>query len=284
MRSESDVRLLVCASWQPDPAARPTLVTVHGLGGSSEGTQGVSLGLLAFAGGWNVARMNMRGAGAGERLSGRTYNAGLDLDLVAVLNAVARRTPRLAVAGFSLGANVTALAMGRSASQLPPGLFGAAAVSPPLDLSACADALDAPRNRLYCGHYLTDLRSGYRRRQRAWPQLYEVGRERGTRTIRGYDDRITAFYGGYQGAADYYARSSAGPWLTSVERPLLLLAASDDPMIPEGSVARWPLPAGGHVLREITPTGGHVGFFAPSRAPGRFWAADRALAFLDALA
>jgi len=281
--AESDVRLLVRASWQDARERHPTLLIVHGLGGSSEGTQGLSLGALAFAGGWNVARMNMRGAGAGEALSGRTYNAGLDGDLVAVLDALARLTPRLAVAGFSLGGNVTALALGRCAARLPPGLFGAAVVSPPLDLSECADALDAPRNRLYCGNYLSELRGGYRRRQRDWPQLYEAGRERGTRTIRGYDDRITAFYGGYQGAADYYARSSAGPWLTSVERPLLVLAACDDPMIPESSVSRWPLPARGHVVRELHRTGGHVGFFAPSRAPGRFWAADRVLAFLDAL-
>jgi predicted alpha/beta-fold hydrolase len=50
-------------------------------------------------------------------------------------------------------------------------------------------------------------------------------------------------------------------------------------MIPVASIERWPLsPA---VTREITPTGGHVGFVAPSRAPGWFWAADRALAFVE---
>jgi hypothetical protein len=226
--------------------------------------------------------MNMRGAGAGEALSARTYNAGLDGDLVAVLRALAGITPRLALAGFSLGANLAALTVGRSAARLPPDLFAAAAVSPPLDLSACADALDSPRNRLYCGNYLIDLRAGYRRRQRIHHGLYEAGRERGLRSIRDYDDRITAHYGGYQGAADYYARSSAGPWLQSVERPLLILAAADDPMIPADSVLRWPLPAHGSVVREMLATGGHVGFFAPSRAPGRFWAADRVMEFLRA--
>lgn len=282
VEAEADVRLLVRATWQQEREKKPTLVIVHGLGGSSEGSYGLSIGALAFAHGWNVARINMRGAGDGEALCARTYNAGLDGDLVAVLNALAKITPRLALAGFSLGANITALAMGRSAARLPPGLFGAAAVSPPLDLSACADALDSPRNRLYCGNYLIQLRDGYRRRQRARPDLYEAGRERCTRTIRDYDDRITAHYGGYQGAADYYARSSAGPWLASVERPLLILAAADDPLIPNESVMRWTLPGHGRVVRELTATGGHVGFFAPARAPGRFWAADRVLAFLAA--
>lgn len=283
IEAEAGVRLLVRATWQEEREKKPTLVVVHGLGGSSEGSYGLSIGALAFARGWNVARMNMRGAGDGEALCARTYNAGLDGDVVAVLRALAQITPRLALAGFSLGANIAALAMGRSAERLPPGLFAAAAVSAPLDLSACADALDSPRNRLYCGNYLIQLRDGYRRRQRARPDLYEAGRERGTRTIREYDDRITARYGGYEGAADYYARSSAGPWLTSIERPLLLLNADDDPMIPSESVRRWPLPEHGKVVREVTATGGHVGFFAPARAPGRFWAADRVMAFLAAL-
>lgn len=281
---EDDVRLLLRVTWQGQREKKPTLVVVHGLGGSSEGSYGLSLGAVAFARGWNVARMNMRSAGDGEALCARTYNAGLDGDLVAALLALAKLTPRLLIAGFSLGANLTALALGRSAARLPQGLKAAAAVSPPLDLSACADALDSPRNRLYCAHYLTQLKDGYRRRQRARPDLYEAGRERGTRTIREYDDRITAYYGGYRGAPDYYARSSAGPWLASIELPLLLLAAADDPMIPVESVTRWPLPAHGRVAREVTSTGGHVGFFAPALAPGRFWAADRVMAFLAALA
>jgi len=35
------------------------------------------------------------------------------------------------------------------------------------------------------------------------------------------------------------------------------------------------------VQREMTSSGGHVGFVAPTSAPGRFWAAERALAFLE---
>jgi predicted alpha/beta-fold hydrolase len=31
----------------------------------------------------------------------------------------------------------------------------------------------------------------------------------------------------------------------------------------------------------MLPTGGHVGFLAPTAAPGGFWAAERAMAFLQ---
>jgi predicted alpha/beta-fold hydrolase len=274
------VRLLVRASWQAEAAARPTLVLVHGLGGCDAASYGVATGELAWQAGWNVARMNMRGAGDGQAHCARLYNAGLDADLVAVAQALARRTPHLALAGFSLGGNLVLLALGRAGARLPPGVWAAAAVSPPLDLAACADALGRPGNRLYERHYVRALRAAYRERQRLLPGLYAPGRERGVRSLRDFDHRITAHYGGFAGADDYYARSSSGPWLTRIDRPTLILAAADDPMIPAEAVARWPLPDSGTVRREMTPTGGHVGFVGPTRAAGRFWAAERVMVFL----
>ena len=176
------------------------------------------------------------------------------------------------------------LLAGRRAGALPEALFAVAAVSPPLDLSACTDALDAPRNRLYQRHYVSELLAAYRRRQRRRPDLYAAGRERGITSIREYDDRITAPHCGYRDAAEYYARSSSGQWLGAIERPTLVLGALDDPLIPAASVTRFALPPNDAVVRELTSTGGHVGFVAPARAPGWFWAADRVLAFLDAAA
>jgi predicted alpha/beta-fold hydrolase len=97
--------------------------------------------------------------------------------------------------------------------------------------------------------------------------------------VREYDDRITAPFGGYESAAQYYERSSAGPWLAAIDRPVLVLAADDDPMIPVSSVVRWP--ASSTVRCEIVPTGGHVGFVGRSQAPGWFWAPERVMDFLE---
>jgi hypothetical protein len=123
------------------------------------------------------------------------------------------------------------------------------------------------------------LTETYRQRHRLRPDLFAADRELGLRTVREFDDRITAPFGGYESAAHYYEQSSAGPWLASIDRPTLVLAASDDPMIPTASVARWPVsPA---VKREVLATGGHIGFVGPSRAPGWFWAAERVMGFLE---
>lgn len=275
------VRLLVRATWQPGPReARPALILVHGLGGWDAAGYGLATGLLAYAAGWHVLRMNLRGAGDGMGLSAVLYNAGVDADVLRVLAAAEPQAARLAVVGFSLGANLALLLLARRADQIPARFAGAVAVSPPVDLAACAAALERPLNRLYQFYFMRNLRRAYRERQAARPDLYERGLEAATRTVREYDERITARYGGYRDALDYYAQSSAGPRLEAIRHPALLLAAADDPMIPVASVARWPLsPA---VVREILPTGGHVGFVAPTSAPASFWAAERALAFLDA--
>jgi uncharacterized protein len=279
--SEDGSRLLLRATWQPGPrAARPALLLLHGMGGSDASSYMLATGQHAFARGWHVLRMNMRGSGDALELDPRLYNAGRDADVVAALQAAAQHAPRLAVVGFSLGAGVSLLALGRRAALLPPGLAGAVAISPPLDLAACADALQRPANRAYQWYFMRGLRAGYNARQQRRPDLYAAGLADRLRTVREFDDVVTAPYGGYADAADYYAQSSAGPHLARVGVPTLLLAAEDDPMIPGESVRSWPVPAGGHVRREMYPTGGHVGFVA-SAAPGWLWAAQRALDFLE---
>ena len=269
------VRLLLRASWQPgERASSPALLLVHGLGGWDLAAYGLATGALAHAMGWHVVRMNMRGAGDSARVYAGLYNAGLDLDLVAAMNAVAAHTPHIGVIGFSLGANLALLAAGRSGALVPPAVTRIVAVSPPLDLAACVDQLESAINRPYQEYFMRNLRNAYRYRQTLRPDLYEAGGELRPRSLREWDQMITARHGGYTSGEEYYERSSSGPHVASIRLPTLLLAAEDDPLIPGESITKWPLPESGVVVREMLPTGGHVGFAAPTSAPGRFWAAD----------
>jgi predicted alpha/beta-fold hydrolase len=277
------VRLLLRASWQPGPReARPALVLVHGIGGSDASAYGLATGRYAWERGWHVVRMNLRGAGESLRWCASLSHAGQASDLVAALGAVAARAPRLAVAGFSIGGSLALLALGRRSADLPPGLFAGAAVSPPID--------SGPRWRLPC-----------RARRTALPVLVRPPAARqlppsataASRPLRGRPRARRAHglavrrphhcaHSGYRDAAEYYASSSPGPSLHRIERPVLILAAQDDPIVPVASLTAWPLPRTGVVQRELLPTGGHVGFFGRTRAPGRFWAAERVVRFLEA--
>jgi uncharacterized protein len=279
---EPRVRLLLRLSWHPGPRAeRPLLLLVHGLGGWDAAAYGLSTGLLAWSRGWNVARMNMRGAGDSAKLSARLYNAGLDSDLLAVLQELAPSASRIGIAGFSLGGSLALLTLGRQAEHIPPQVAALAAVSSPLDLLACVTALERIDNRFYQRYFIRNLRASYRYRRSLYPDVYEAGLEARLRTVREWDERVTAPLGGYRDGAQYYARSSAGPWLAHIRQPTLILNAADDPIIPIESVTGVALPASGLVRREVVRTGGHVGFVAPTCAPGRFWAAERVQSFLE---
>ncbi|MEO8502084.1 MAG: alpha/beta fold hydrolase [Vicinamibacteria bacterium] len=281
VESEPGIKLLSRVSWQQgDRSASPALILLHGMGGWDNSSYLLSMGLHAHAAGYHVVRMNMRGAGASFEICPRLYNAGLELDLVAVARQVAAVTSRVALFGASLGGNHVLLAMGRSKSALPREVKAAVAISPPVDLLRCSDALHAPGNRVYVSRFVADLKASYVRIQQRSPGFYEAGREAGVRTVREFDEKITAPYAGFASAEDYYTRSSSGPWLQAIDRPTLMVSAEDDPMIPVDSVLKFERPESGVVTREILPTGGHVGFAARTKAPGRFWAAERAMEFL----
>ena len=238
VEAEEGVRILLRASWQPE-RDRPALLVVHGLEGCDRSPNVISIGTLAYRAGWHVVRMNLRGCGDSLPLCPRLYNAGMTSDLVAVFLWLAGRVSAFAVAGFSLGGNLTLLTLARDRERLPQELAGVAAICPPLDMSACADALERRANLVYQLQFVTSLNASYRKRRELLPEVYETGRERGVSTVRQFDSRITAFYGGYRDAEDYYRQVSPGPRLESIDRPALILAAADDPFVPEASMRKW---------------------------------------------
>ncbi|MFQ5791790.1 MAG: YheT family hydrolase [Acidobacteriota bacterium] len=280
VEAPDEVQLLLRVSWQPGPRReRPALLLVHGLEGCDTSSYVLSTAEMAFRAGWHVIRMNLRGCGDSLRICPRLYNAGVSEDLLAVLQWTASAVQPVAVCGFSLGANLALLTLARHGEAVPRGVSAAVAVCPPLDLDACAEALARPANRLYQTYFLRRLEASYRNRRLLEPDRYPAKLDTRYRTIRDYDDAITAPLSGYQGATDYYARASAGPLLRSLDRFTLILSAADDPMIPVGSIRHWPLAPS--VQHEITPTGGHIGFVGRCRAPGYFWAAERTILYLQ---
>ena len=102
-----DTRVLAHCHWQPDPAARPTLVALHGLEGSSDAHYMRGIADKAFRRGFNVVRLNQRNCGGTEHLSPGLYHSGLTSDVQAVLEQLAADgLPSLVVSGYSLGGNL----------------------------------------------------------------------------------------------------------------------------------------------------------------------------------
>jgi predicted alpha/beta-fold hydrolase len=263
----NDARVLAHCNWQPDRAAAPTLLALHGLEGSSEAHYMRGLADKAFARGFNVVRLNQRNCGGTEHLSRGLYHSGLTADPRFVLNELHAKDGlgTFAVAGYSLGGNLTMKLAGEVGLSEMPFLKAFAAVSPVIELDACVRALERPENRIYEWNFCRNLQARMRRKSRAFPGAFDLDGLWKVWSIRAFDDRYTAPHHGFNGALDYYTRASAMRVIHRVARPALILSAADDPFVPREIFDAPAVRSNPHITVVITQGGGHCAFLEDSR-------------------
>jgi predicted alpha/beta-fold hydrolase len=257
-----DARVLAHCNWQPDRKAAPTLLALHGLEGSSEAHYMRGLAAKAFAAGFNVVRLNMRNCGGTEHLSRGLYHSGLTADPLAVLTELRDRDGfhQFAMAGYSMGGNVTMKLAGELAAAGFPQLKAVAAVSPVIELEDCVQAIERRENRIYEWNFCRNLQGRMRRKSKHFPSLFNLEGLWKVWSIRTFDDRYTAPDHGFNGASDYYHRASAMRVIDRVARPALILSAADDPFVPPHIFDAPAVRTNPHITTVITPHGGHCAF------------------------
>lgn len=265
-------------------AERLTVIILHGLEGSSASQYVVGNADKMWQAGFNVIRMNMRNCGGTEALSPTLYHSGLSGDVGAVLDTLAGRLglTRFALCGYSMGGNLV-LKLAGEVGASEPRLKAVATVSPALDLGESAQALHAPINRLYERRFLRGLSRRYRRKAELFPALYDLERANGLRSLIEFDDRITAPYSGFKGAADYYYRAAAARVLEQIAVPTLILHALDDPFVRLTPASREAIARNSAITLIDTEHGGHCAFLAravPVQQDDGYWAESAVLDFL----
>lgn len=270
----------------PVPAHAPILLVLHGLEGSARSHY--ALGLLAAAAerGWRAVTLNFRSCSGEPNRLPRFYHSGDTADLDDVVRVIAARDPdaRVGAVGVSLGGNVLLKWLGEQGEAVPAQVVGAVGISVPFDLQACARVLDrgVPK-ALYTSSFMRTLRRKVRAKAKVYPGFVDVKAALRARTFADYDRIVTAPLHGFTDERDYWQRSSSGPFLAHIRRPVLLINALDDPFIPVASLpAAAALPPG--IQTEFTAYGGHAGFLegmVPWRP--RSWAEARAVDFLGPL-
>jgi uncharacterized protein len=283
--TEPGTRILGECHWQPAPRECPTLVLVHGLEGSSQSGYMQGLAERAFASGWNAVRLNQRNCGGTERLTPTLYHSGLSVDYLAVLCELIERDslPGIFFAGYSMGGNLVMKMAGELAGSAPRQLLGIAAVSPSMDLAVCADAIALPGNFLYQRHFVTSLKDRMRRKAKLFPGTFNLEPMARVRTIRDFDDVITAAHCGFRGASDYYERSSALRVAADIRVPTLILTAQRDPFIPFASFSDPALTSNENIELIAPEHGGHCAFISRHNGNARFWAEARVMEFFRSL-
>jgi len=283
---DAESQLLGHCHWQPGKRKDlPVLVIVHGLEGSSDSNYVRGIAEKAFHRGFHVVRMNQRNCGGTEALTPTLYNSGMSADYRAVFEELSNAGgfEQIFFVGYSMGGNLVTKMAGEYGAAVPKALRGVCAVCPALDLAACADALERRDNFFYQRHFVTGLMSRYARKQKMFPGRYKLNGLGPIRTVREFDDLITAPQFGYHDAQDYYENVGAKRVAAQVRVPMLLIAAQDDPFVPYFSFLAAKInenPA----IRFIDPEhGGHCGFISKHPGSERFWAEQRIVEFCEGL-
>jgi predicted alpha/beta-fold hydrolase len=264
------------------------VIVCHGLEGSSKAPYVRGLVALALSRGLAALALNFRGCSGTPNRLPRNYHSGETGDLAhAVARLAAERPGRpILLAGFSLGGNVVVKYLGERGEDLPAELRGAAAISVPFDLAASARAIDGPGfwNRVYRERFMRRLRAKAIEKARRFPGALDAAALARARTFARFDALVTARLFGFASAEDYWRRSSSGPFLAGVRRPLLAVSSLDDPIVPAESIPVAAARANPHVTLETPEAGGHVAFVAGAPFWPSYWAERRAVEFLAALA
>jgi uncharacterized protein len=279
---EPGVKVLCHCHWQADRAAALTVVIVHGLEGSSESEYMLGIAQKGLAAGMNVVRMNQRNCGGTEGLSPTLYHSGRSGDVAAVAENLIRndKIPRLALVGFSMGGNLVLKLAGEWGREGPPEFRTVVAVCPALDLGASADALHIGGNRLYEQYFLVQLRRRLREKARLFPGKFDLSRLHGVSTLREFDDKITAYYCGFAGASDYYARAAASNVVDRIAVPGFILHAANDPFIRILPETRRKISGNPHITFMETGDGGHCSFIGERNGYDGHWAERQVVEFL----
>lgn len=278
------MKVLCHCHWQAKRETAMTMIIVHGLEGSSESQYVIGTGSKAWVGGMNVVRMNMRNCGDTEHLGPTLYNSSMSEDVGAIAQTLIAEDglQKLAFIGYSMGGNLVLKLLGEWGDQAPSQVKAGVGVSPAMDLASSADALHHPANRIYEWKFLRSLRRRVLRKAALYPERYRIdrGAMRGMRSLRDFDDRITARYCGFRDAQDYYERAASANVLDRIALPTLVIHASDDPFIRILAGTRKKLLHNSNIVFIETAQGGHCAFLAnPNGYDGR-WAERQAISFV----
>jgi predicted alpha/beta-fold hydrolase len=269
--------------WTQTPDAdngSPLVALFHGLEGNSSSQYASALMAATRNRGWRGVVVHFRGCSGELNRLPRAYHSGDSTEIDWILRRLKHDYPStwLFAAGVSLGGNALLKWLGEQRDAANAIVAGAAAISAPVDLMASGDALGRGFNMVYTRNFLATMRRKTLAKLALFPELCDRERMLESRTLREFDNIVTAPLHGYRDTDDYWTRASSKPLLRHIAVPTLMLNARNDPFLPAAA-----LPAAGEVSAAMTAefpaTGGHVGFVT-GHFPGRLdWLPQRLLNF-----
>jgi predicted alpha/beta-fold hydrolase len=254
---------------------RPIVAVLHGLEGSKNSHYAKGMLSAIKAQGWVGVLMHFRGCSGRPNRMAKSYHSGqtCDVDFFSQHLATTYPQAKKAIVGFSLGGNV----LTRYLAEQKDHIYQAASIiCAPLDLSSCSDRINRGFSRVY-QKYLVDMLRTSTIKKIKLNLLKNIDQNSllAIRSIRDFDQMVTAPINGFAGASDYYRQASGRDVLNNVTAPCLVIHASDDPFLCHtNTTAISTLPE--HIVFEVSERGGHVGFISGNNPfKPQFWLETR---------
>lgn len=264
----------------PSQLRSPLAVLFHGLEGSSRSHYALALMAALRRAAWRGVVVHFRGCSGEPNRLPRAYHSGDSAEIDWVLRRLKALCPvaPMHAVGVSLGGNALLKWLGERQHEATGIVESAAAISAPMDLMAAGDALGSGFNLIYARHFLATMKRKSLAKLNRFPGLFDRERVMASRTLRQFDDLVTAPLHGYRDTDDYWTRASSKPLLRHIAVPTLIINARNDPFLPQHALPQAHDTATAVTL-EFPAAGGHVGFVA-GRFPGDLdWLPRRILEF-----
>lgn len=239
----------------------PTIVMVHGLGGSYKSLYLQRLVPRLLNAGYRTVRVNLRGCGSGQGLARLSYHGGNSRDVLRVVRSLKSEFPHsnISLIGFSLGGNIILKLVGELGSAAQPLISHAIGVCPAIDLMNSAQLIKQKKNRVYQKYFMKSLCAQVKLHHHHFPDLPPIQIHQKMDLIE-FDEKYTSVIWGFKGASDYYEQSSSKYHLSDIQIPCDILYARNDPVIDHRAIsdASW----SDTTTLWCANTGGHMGFLS----------------------
>lgn len=267
--------------WLGTQAEGPIALLIPGLEGGLRAQYISSLVMPLLKQGWRVVVMHFRCCSGRMNAMPRGYSANDSDDLQMITASLRMQNPGVTIVGigFSLGASILFKMLAELAdlSFANTYLTAAIGVSVPYDLAKTIDYIPS----FYQRYMLHSMKAKLKKKIEAGFNLpIDLKPVDAIKTLREFDQLVTAPLHGFASAAEYYVASSCGPVLHKIKTTSLLIHAQDDPLVPSECI---PTEAalGESMNLEMSEYGGHLGFLSSALPKlGRQWLTQRILEFV----
>ena len=246
-------------SWVKD--SERVVVVLHGMEGDA-GRHYVK-GMIKKANeiGATGLGFNFRGCSGEPNLQLRSYHSGETADLHFVLGYIIKKYgfKKIALVGFSLGANVILKYLGERQLHYPELKIGAG-ISAPCDLYSTSVKLNKWYNKIYLKDFLTTLKAKAAKKQIRFPGALDYDAIAQSYDFFTYDEAYTAPAHGFDSAKAYWEDSSSLQYLPNIQLPTLLLSSVDDTFLDQPSFPYQVAKENDYFFLRTTKSGGHLGF------------------------